>query len=90
MDSANIEITAGKWSGSEAVKEAESRLEFEKILRYCQNNPAGLRSITTQKIPPKNTQDYQKLVSSVVEKSDYLIALKAKFWYSEDLNKSQI
>ena len=38
LDSANIEITAGKWSGSEAVKDAQSRLEFEKILRYCQQS----------------------------------------------------
>ena len=37
---------------------------------YHQNNRAGLGSITTQKIPPKNTQDYRKLISSVVEKSD--------------------
>ena len=26
--SANIEITAGKWSASEAVEDAETRLEF--------------------------------------------------------------
>ena len=40
------------------------------MLSYHQNNRAGLRSITTQKIPPKNTQTYWKLISSVVEKSD--------------------
>ena len=70
ISSANVEITAGKWSPSEALKDAESRLAFEKVLGYHQNNRAGLRSITTQKIPPKNTQHYQKLISSVVEKSD--------------------
>ena len=70
VSSANIEIAAGKWSASEAVKDADSRLEFEKILVYHQNNWAGLGSITTQIISPKNTQDYWKLISSVVEKSD--------------------
>ena len=32
VSSANIEINADKWSASEAVEDAESRLEFEKIL----------------------------------------------------------
>ena len=66
VSSANIEITAGKWNASEAVKGAESRLEFEKILGCHQKNQAGVGSITTQKIPPKNTQDYWKLISSAV------------------------
>ena len=64
VSSANIGITAGKSNASEAVEDAVSRLEFEKILAYHQNNQAGHGSITTQKIPPKNTQDYRKLVSS--------------------------
>ena len=73
MDSnvlANIEITAGKWSASEAVKDAENRLEFEKTLGYHQKSRLGLGSITIQKIPPKNTQDYPKLMCSMIEKSD--------------------
>ena len=70
ISSANIEVTAGKWSAPEAVEDAESRLEFEKILAYHRNNWAGLGSITTQKIQPRNTQDYCKLTSSVFEKSD--------------------
>ena len=68
---ASIEITGGKWSASEAIKDAESGLEFLKILGYHQNNWVRLGFITTQKIPPKNTQDYGKLTSCVVEKSDY-------------------
>ena len=64
VSSAITEITAGKWSASEAVKDAESRLEFEKILGYYKNNGAELGSITTQKIRPKKT------LSSVVENSD--------------------
>ena len=68
--SAKIEVTAGKWRASEAIEDAKSRLEFVKDLGYHQNNRAGLGSITTQKIPPKNTQDYRKLLSSVVEKSE--------------------
>ena len=38
VSSANIEIIAGKWIASEAVEDAESRLEFEEILGYHQNN----------------------------------------------------
>ena len=30
VSSANIEVTGGKWSASEEVEDAESRLEFEK------------------------------------------------------------
>ena len=60
VSAAITEITAGKCCASEAVKDAESRLEFEKILGYHKNN----RAITTQKIRPKNT------LSSVVENSD--------------------
>ena len=30
VSSANIEVTAGKWSAPEAVEDAESRLEFKK------------------------------------------------------------
>ena len=66
---ANIEITAGKWSASEAVKDAESRLKFARILCYHQNIWARVRSITTQKISPKNTQDYRKLISYLHAKS---------------------
>ena len=32
VSSAIIEVTPGKWSASEAVEDAESRLEFEKNL----------------------------------------------------------
>ena len=69
VSSAKIEVTAGKWSASEMTG-AESRLECKKIFGYHQNNRTGLGPITTQKIPPKNTQDYWKLIFSVVEKSD--------------------
>ena len=64
VSSAITEITAGKWNASEAVKDAESRLEFEKILGYYKNNGAEFGSITTQKIRPNET------LSSVVENSD--------------------
>ena len=69
VSSAIIEVTAGKWSASEAVEDAESRLEFEKILGYHQNNQNGLGSNTTQKNPTKTMQDYRKLIFSVVKKS---------------------
>ena len=53
----NIEVTAGVLL-NEAIEDAESRIESEKFLVYYQNNLVGLGSITTQKVPRKNTRDY--------------------------------
>ena len=70
--SANIEVIASKWSASEAVEDSESRLEFEKKnLVTIRITELDLDLLQLRKFQQKNTQDYWKLIPSVVEKSDY-------------------
>ena len=42
VSSANIEVTGGKWSASEEVEDAESRLEFEKCWVIIRITELGL------------------------------------------------
>ena len=66
----SIDVKSGKWRVSDAVKEAESTLEFKKIIGYHQSNRAGFGSKSTPEVPPKRFYAYRKLLSSIVQKTD--------------------
>ena len=59
-------LKCGFWDVSEAVVDAESRLEFQKVMGYHQSSRAGFGSIIRPSIPAKNSQEYRKLISDLV------------------------
>ena len=65
-----LDLKSGKWKVSDAVREAESTLEFKKIIGYHQANRAGFRSKSTPEVPPKRSSAYRKLLSSIVQETD--------------------
>ena len=66
----SIDLKSGKWKVSDAVREAESTLEFKKIIGYHQSNRAGFGSKSTPEVPPKRSYAYRKLHSSIVQETD--------------------
>ena len=61
------ELKCGFWKVSEAVIEAESRLEFQKVLGYHQTSRAGFGSFKLPSTPPRNSYQYRKLISHLVD-----------------------
>ena len=70
VSNVNIKLNSGKWTANDAINNAEAKLEFKKILGYHQSNRAGLGSVVTQTIPPKQSRDYRNLVSTVSNEFD--------------------
>lgn len=66
-------MKSGNWRASESVKEAEGKLQFQKILGYHQCNKAGFVSESVSEVPSKRSYACKNLVSSLVEKSDQCI-----------------
>ena len=52
------------------MEDAETRLEFNKILGHHQTNRADFGSVAKEKIPPKQSHAYRNLLSSLVTESD--------------------
>ena len=63
-------LKCGFWDVSEAVIDAESRLEFQKVIGYHQTSRAGFGSFHRPAIPSKNSKEYRKLISDLVNESD--------------------
>ena len=69
--SSNVPVLkAGAWSVSEAVVEAERKLDFKKVLGYHQTNRAGLGSFKLPETPETRSHDYRKLIASTMLESD--------------------
>ena len=64
---ANVKLKTGNWDVSNAVSEAESHIDFKKILGYHQHHRAGFGSIETPDLPPKSSYDYRKHLATIVE-----------------------
>ena len=50
--------------------DAESRLEFNKILGYHQSHRAGFGALSIPEVPPKQSHEYRKLLSTLVSEED--------------------
>ena len=70
VSSASVFLSAAKWAATDAVANAETRLDFRKIMGYHQSHKAHFSSISTPEIPVKNPHAYQKLISSVQEETE--------------------
>ena len=70
ISEAKINLRCGSWDVSSEVNKAEQMLNLRKIMCHHQTNRAGLGSSSTPEIPPKQSYEYCKLISTIVEESD--------------------
>ena len=55
---------------AEAVVDAESRLEIQKVIGYHQTSGAGFGSFKSPSIPRRNSHEYRRLISDLVGEID--------------------
>ena len=60
------QLKSGFCDVAEAVVDAESRLEFQKIIGYHQTSRAGFGSFKSPSIPCRNSHKYRRLISDLV------------------------
>ena len=70
VSEANVPLKAGQWQVGKAIKDAENQLDFNKILGYHQTHKAGFGSLSLPEVPPKQSHEYRKLLSSLVTEFD--------------------
>ena len=59
-------LKCGFWDVTEAVLDAESRLQFQKVIGYYQTSRACYRSFKSPSIPHRNSHDYRRFISDLV------------------------
>ena len=64
------QLKCGFWDVAETVVDAESRLEFQKVIGYHQTSRAGFGSFKSPSIPPRNSHEYRRLISDLVGEVD--------------------
>ena len=60
------QLKCGFWDFTEAVVDAESRVEFQKVIGYHQTSGAGFGSFKSPSIPRRNSHEYRRLISNLV------------------------
>ena len=70
IDKSTSQLKCGFWDVSEAVVDAESKLEFQKIVGYHQTSRAGFGSFKQPTIPQKSSYEYRKLISEIVQEDN--------------------
>ena len=64
------QLKCGFWDVAEALVDAESRLEFQKVIGYHQTSRAGFGSFKSPSIPRRNSHEYRRLISELVGEVD--------------------
>ena len=64
------QLKCGFWDISKVVADAESRLEFQKVIGYHQTSRAGFGAFKSPSIPCRNSQEYRRLISDLVGEVD--------------------
>ena len=64
------QLKCGFLDVAETVIDAESRLEFQKIIGYHQTSRAGFGSFKSPSIPGRNSHEYRRLISDLVGEVD--------------------
>ena len=64
------QLKYGFWDVAEAVVDAESRLEFQKIIGYHEKSRAGFDSFKSPSIPRRNSHENRRLISDLVGEVD--------------------
>ena len=70
ISKSDYRLKCGFWDVTEAVVDAESKLEFQKIIGYHQTSKAGFGLFKQPTIPPRNTYEYRSLISDLVNEDD--------------------
>ena len=60
------QLKYGFWDFTEAVVDAESKIEFQKVIGYHQTSRAGFGSFKNPSIPCRNSHKYRRLISDLV------------------------
>ena len=64
------QLKCGLWDVAEAVVDAESRLEFQRVIGYRQTSRAGFGSFKSPSIPRRNSHEYRRLILDLVGEVD--------------------
>ena len=64
------QLKCDSWDAAEAVVDAESRLEFQKVIGNHQTSRASFGSLKSPSIPRRNSLEYRKHVSDLVGEVD--------------------
>ena len=64
------QLKCGFWNVTEVVVDAESRLEFQKVIEYHQTSRAGFGSFKSPSIPRRNSHKSRRLISDLVGEVD--------------------
>ena len=64
------QLRCGFWDVAKAVVDAESRPEFQKVIGYHQTSTAGFGSFKSPSIPRRNSHEYRRLISDLVDEVD--------------------
>ena len=70
VSSAMPTLKSGSWHVGDAVKSTEDAIAFKKILGHTQIGKAGLGATESKEIPPKQSYEYRKLISSTAKKME--------------------
>ena len=70
ISDSTCQLKSGHWKVAEDVVEAESKLEFQKVLGYHQSSKAGFGSIRHPTVPSKNSPEYRRLIADLVTEVD--------------------
>ena len=70
ISKSDSQLKCGVWNVAEAVVDAESRLEFEKVIGYRQTSRAGFGSFKSPSIPRRNSHEYRRLILDLVGEVD--------------------
>ena len=60
------QLKCGFWDVAEAVVDAESRLEFQKVIGYHQTSRAGFGSFKSLSIHPRKSHEYRRPISNLL------------------------
>ena len=64
------QLKYGFWDVTEAVVDAKNRLEFPEVIGYHQTSRAGFGSFKSPSIPHRNSREYRRLISDLVNEVD--------------------
>ena len=58
VSSASVYLNARKWAATDAEVNAETRLDFKKIMDYHKSHKAGFGGVSIPEIPARNSHAY--------------------------------
>ena len=66
LSESSSQLKSGFWDVTETVVDAESRLEFQKVMGYHETSRAGFGSFKSPSIPRRNSHKYRRRIFDLV------------------------